>query len=168
PIQQAGAYAFTEPPELTDHIRRIARLHGIGAVADADRFAKTGAMAAAPQAAFYSYPDLDAWRGHLAREHGVTTGAELTALLLEDYGVGVLPGSEFGDSPHALRMRVATSLLYGETEDQRVTALEADDPLGLPWIAEHLDRLSEVLEQVGPADAADGAPEAVAVRASAD
>ncbi|KIH99984.1 aminotransferase [Streptomonospora alba] len=168
PIQQAGAYAFTEPPELTAHIRRSAHLHGVVARAAADRFAKAGAMAAAPQAAFYSYPDLEAWRGHLAREHGVTTGAELTALLLEDYGLGVLPGSEFGDSPDALRMRVATSQLYGETDDQRATALESDDPLDLPWIADHLDRLSEVLEQVGPGDAADGAPDAVAVRTSAD
>lgn len=168
PIQQAGAYAFTEPPELTAHIRRSAHLHGVVARAAADRFAKAGAMAAAPQAAFYSYPDLEAWRGHLAREHGVSTGAELTALLLEDYGLGVLPGSEFGDSPDALRMRVATSQLYGETDDQRATALESDDPLDLPWIADHLDRLSEVLEQVGPGDAADGAPGAVAVPTSAD
>ncbi|WP_131097600.1 pyridoxal phosphate-dependent aminotransferase [Streptomonospora litoralis] len=153
PIQQAAAYAFTEPRELTAHIRRSARLHGTVARAAADRFAAAGAMAAAPQAAFYSYPDLEAWRDHLARRHGVTTGAELTGLLLEEYGVGVLPGSEFGDSPHALRMRVATSLLYGETEDQRATALESDDPLALPWIADHLDRLSEVLELVGPREA---------------
>ncbi|GAA1768045.1 MULTISPECIES: pyridoxal phosphate-dependent aminotransferase [Streptomonospora] len=160
PIQEAAAYAFTEPPELTDRIRRSARLHGAVARETADRFAEAGAMAAAPQAAFYSYPDLEAWRGHLARKHGVTTGSELTALLLEDYGVGVLPGSEFGDSPQALRMRVATSLLYGETEDQRTTALEADDPVALPWIADHLDRLSEVLQEVGPGEAADEVPRA--------
>ncbi|GAB3454495.1 aminotransferase class I/II-fold pyridoxal phosphate-dependent enzyme [Streptomonospora sediminis] len=152
PVQQAGAYAFTEPAELTAHIRRSARLHGTVARAVADRFAAAGAMAAAPQAAFYCYPDLESWRGHLARTHGITTGAGLTALLLEEYGMGALAGEEFGDSPQALRMRVATSLLYGDTDDQRSTALEADDPLALPWIADHLDRLGEVLESAGPAE----------------
>ncbi|GAA4891914.1 pyridoxal phosphate-dependent aminotransferase [Streptomonospora salina] len=165
PIQQAGAYAFTEPDELTERIRRSARLHGIVAREAAGRFVKAGAVAAAPQAAFYCYPDLEAWRGHLAREHGVTTGAELTALLLEHYGMGVLPGSEFGDASDALRMRVATSLLYGDTEDRRAAALDADDPLELPWIADQLDRLSDVLEDVGPGDAADGPSDAAALRA---
>ncbi|MUL42503.1 pyridoxal phosphate-dependent aminotransferase [Streptomonospora sp. PA3] len=162
PIQQAAAYAFTEPAELTERVRGSARLHGIVARAAADRFAAAGAMVAAPQAAFYSYPDLEAWRGHLAREHGITTGAGLTALLLEEYGMGVLPGSEFGDSTAALRMRVATSLLYGDTDEQRRAALAADDPLALPWIAEHLDRLSEVLDRVGPAQALDGPGEPAA------
>jgi aspartate aminotransferase len=40
---------------------------------------------------------------------------------------------------------VATSLLYGETDEQRYAALNAEDPAGLPWIAAALDRVTEVL-----------------------
>jgi len=75
----------------------------------------------------------------------VRTGTQLAELLLERYGVGVLPGAAFGDADEALRMRVSSSLLYGETEEQRLAALATPDPLTLPWIADSLDRLSEVL-----------------------
>ena len=62
--------------------------------------------------------------------------------------MGVLPAVEFGESADTLRMRVATSLLYGETEERRYAALAATDPLALPWISGHLERLSEVLGEL--------------------
>ncbi|MBB6170701.1 aspartate aminotransferase [Nocardiopsis mwathae] len=148
PIQQAATYAFTEPAEIADHIARSRRLHGLVARAVADRFVSTGAMVAAPQAGFYLYPDFEGLREPLGADHGVTTGPELCALLLDTYGMGTLPAAEFGEETRALRMRVATSLLYGETEAQRYAALAADEPLALPWIREHLDRLDEVLDRL--------------------
>ena len=148
PIQQAAAHAFTEPPELRDHIDNSRRLHGIVAAAVADRFVRAGAAVAIPRAAFYLYPDFEPLRERLAALHGVTTGAGLTGLLLERHGMGVLPAVEFGEGDDALRMRVATSLLYGDTETRRYAALAATDPTALPWIRAHLDRLSEVLDAV--------------------
>lgn len=148
PVQRAAAHAFDEPTEITDWVARGRRLHGLVARAVADRFVSAGAMVLAPQAAFYLYPDFEAWRGSLAADHDVTTGPQLARLLLERYGVGVLPAAEFGESVEVLRMRVATSLLYGDTEAQRYSALAADDPVALPWIRAHLDRLSEVLDGV--------------------
>ena len=85
----------------------------------ADRFAAAGVIVPEPQAAFYLYPDFAPWREHLAARHGVTTGAGLAALLLDRYGVGVLPASAFGEDESVLRVRVATGLLYGDTDDQR-------------------------------------------------
>lgn len=148
PVQQAAAHAFAEPAELRDHVDRSRRLHGIVARAVADVFTGAGALVSPPRAAFYLYPDFEPVRERLSALHGVTTGPELTGLLLEQHGMGVLPAVEFGESPAALRMRVATSLLYGDTEDKRYAALSADDPLALPWIRSHLDRLTEVLGSV--------------------
>lgn len=70
----------------------------------------------------------------------------------------MLPAAEFGESVHALRVRVATSLLYGETESQRYSALAAEDPIALPWIRAHLDRLSEVLDEVRQEQPAEAVP----------
>lgn len=148
PVQRAAAYAFGEPPEIVELVDRSRRLHGIVARAVAERFRAAGVTVVAPQAAFYLYPDFEAWRERLAAEHGVHTGPQLARMLLERYGMGALAAAEFGESADALRMRVATSLLYGETEEQRSGALEADDPTALPWIRAHLDRLSEVLDDV--------------------
>jgi len=64
--------------------------------------------------------------------------------------MGVLPGSAFGEPAEALRLRVATGLLYGETAQERESALAAPDPLRLPWIAAALARLETVLADLAP------------------
>ena len=50
-----------------------------------------------------------------------------------------------GESARALRIRIATGLLYGEDDAQREAALQAAEPVTLPWIAAALDRFGEIL-----------------------
>ncbi len=123
PIQHAAALAFTEPSDLTERIARSRALHAAVCRAVAGIFAAAGVAVRPPQAAFYLYPDFAAWRVALAVRHEVTTGAGLADHLLDRYGMGVLPGSVFGDHAGALRIRVATGLLYADTDAQRECAL---------------------------------------------
>ncbi len=88
----------------------------------AGRFAAAGADVPPPAGAFYLYPDFGPVRDRLRARHGVHTSDDLAAVALQRYGLGVLPGSAFGDDPGALRLRVATGLLYGEPDRQRETA----------------------------------------------
>jgi aspartate/methionine/tyrosine aminotransferase len=145
PIQQAAAYAFSDPPELAERIALSRRLHRQVAQAVARRFAAAGADVPPPQGAFYLYPDFGPVRDLLLARHGVRTSEDLAALLLQRWGMGVLPGRAFGEDPGVLRLRVATGLLYGETDRQRETALATAAPAGVPWIASALDRIEEVL-----------------------
>ncbi|MFC5823124.1 pyridoxal phosphate-dependent aminotransferase [Nonomuraea insulae] len=140
PVQEAAAYAFGDPPELTDRIVRSRRLHGAMARAVRERFVEIGASVPAPQGGFYLYPDLS----HLR----LGGSAEITKILLEEHGIGVLPGHAFGDDPSAARVRVAVSLLYGDTAEERLAALNSPDPLRLPWIAANLDQLSSGLKEL--------------------
>jgi aspartate aminotransferase len=145
PVQQAAALAFSEPPALAERIALSRRLHGTVARAVARRFAAAGAAVPAPQAAFYLWPDFSPLADVLLGRHGITSDEGLAARLLHRYGVGVLPGSAFGEESGRLRLRVATSLLYGESDPERHAALNSADPCSLPWIAASLDRLEEVL-----------------------
>jgi aspartate aminotransferase len=145
PVQQAGALAFSEPPALAARIADSRRLHGSVARAVARRFAAAGADVPAPQAAFYLYPDFSPLADVLLGRHGITSDEGLAGVLLREYGVGVLPGSAFGEDGGRLRLRVATSLLYGETDAERQAALNSADPCSLPWVAASLARLEEVL-----------------------
>ena len=145
PVQQAAALAFSEPPELAERVALSRRLHGSVARALAHRFAAAGAEVPAPQAAFYLYPDFTPLADVLLERHGITSDESLASVLLHEYGVGVLPGSAFGEDGGRLRLRVATALLYGGTDDERHAALNSADPCSLPWIAGSLDRLEEVL-----------------------
>jgi aspartate aminotransferase len=150
PIQHAAAYAFGEPALISERIASSRSLHAAVAGAVASRFAAAGLPVPVPQAAFYVYPDFGPWRWHLRSEHGITTGTGLARHLLERYGAGVLPASVFGEDASALRVRIATGLLYGDSDQQRQAALDARDPLSLPWIAAALGRIGDILADLGP------------------
>ncbi|MEV7419422.1 pyridoxal phosphate-dependent aminotransferase [Streptomyces sp. NPDC089919] len=145
PVQAAAAYAFGEPPEVAAHVAASVRLHGTVVREVASYVAATGAELAPVRATSYLYPDFEPLREGLAGAYGVRGGAELAALFADRYGVGLLPGSAFGECARSLRIRLATSRLYGEGDEQRQAALTAPAPLELPWIRTSLDRIAEVL-----------------------
>jgi len=149
PVQQAAAWAFTEPGVLRERIRDSRRLHASVAAAVADRFAAAGADLARPTAAFYVYPDLSRHRAALEERWAIRTSADLARVLFAQLDVATLPGSAFGDVAGRLTVRAATSLLYGD-DPLRLAALEATDPRALPWIATHLTRLSSALHRLLP------------------
>ena len=135
PMQHAAAYALAEPPELAEHVAASRRLHRAVSRAAYEVVAATGASCRPPSGAFYLYPDF------AGRPFG--SGAELAAYLLDEHGLAVLAGHAFGDDPAALRFRMATSLLYGADDEQRLAALRSEDPISLPWIAAALERMRE-------------------------
>jgi aspartate aminotransferase len=149
PVQHAAAVAFSEPPEIVERIARSRYLHATVARAVARLFTAAGLDVAPPQAAFYLYPDFAPWREPL-RRLGIATGADLARHLVDRYGAGSLPASAFGEPESALRLRLATGLLYGDTDEQRLAALEAANPLALPWIAAALSGIEDMLADLSP------------------
>jgi aspartate aminotransferase len=145
PVQHAAAVAFAEPPPICQRIAASCTLHAQVAAAVAAVCTTAGLVVPPPQAGFYVYPDFEPWRDHLRDRHQVTTSAGLARLMLRRYGAATLPGSAFGEPPGALRLRLATALLYGDSPRQQETALAASDPTTLPPISAALARLSQIL-----------------------
>lgn len=145
PVQSAAAYAFEEPPEVVGYVAAARRLHEVVVRAVAERFTAAGAGLAPVRATCYLYPDFEPLRDHLAGAHDVHGADALATLLAQRYGVGLLPGTAFGEEDRSLRIRVATSRLYGGTDAERFAALAADEPARLPWVKASLDRITEVL-----------------------
>jgi len=144
PMQHAAEYVLSEPPEVLEHVAASRRLHRAVITAAHRVVVDAGATCRPPSGAFYLYPDFEPLRDALE----VRTGAELCDRLLEEQEIAVLAGEAFGDDPGALRFRMATSLLYGQDDEQRRTALESDDPVSLPWIGEALERLADGLARL--------------------
>jgi aspartate aminotransferase len=144
PMQEVAAYAFAEPAELRARTAACARLHGIMAREVHAILVSAGARCRPPAGAFYVYPDFAPVAGRLA-ERGITDSASLQRHLLDEYGLAVLAGHQLGDDPAALRFKAATSQLYGTTNEEQQSALDAADPLRLPHIREVLDRIAESL-----------------------
>ncbi|WP_432832388.1 pyridoxal phosphate-dependent aminotransferase [Dactylosporangium sp. CA-092794] len=140
PMQQVAAYALNESEDIRQHLAQSAFLHGAVA-ADVHRIMTyAGARGNAPQGAFYVYPDFEPIRAELAGI-GVRDSPGLQRYLLDEFGIAVLGGHHFGEAVSCLRFRAATSLLYGETDEQRWRALTSADPLRVPHVARTLDRI---------------------------
>jgi aspartate aminotransferase len=122
PVQYAAGLAFSEPSDLAERAARSRSLHGAVCRAVAAKLTAAGLDVRPPQAAFYLYAGFHAWRDALATRHGLTTDQALARHLLHRYGMGVLPASAFGEDATALRLRVVTGLLYGDTGAQRELA----------------------------------------------
>jgi aspartate aminotransferase len=147
PMQHVAAHVLNEPPEVVAHIDRSRRLHRATTLAAHGRLVAARISCRPPTGGFYLYPDFESMRPQLAA-HRVDGGDALAAHLLERYGIGVLSGVAFGDERHALRCRIATSLLYGQTDDQRREALAAEDPAALSWIKSSLDRMGDAVAAI--------------------
>ena len=147
PMQAIAEYAFAEPAEVVAHRRACTRLHATLTRAAHDRLAGAGAIVRPPTGGFYRYPYLPPVADALARV-GAHGSAQLEAHLIDAHGIAVLGGHHGGDDPAALRFRAATSLLAGSTDEQRRRALDAADPLALPWVAEALDRIGGLVPAI--------------------
>jgi aspartate aminotransferase len=143
-MQHVAAYVLSEPPEVREHVAAGRRLHRTVSLAAWERLVGARVECRRPGGGFYLYPDFEPLRGRL----GIETADGLAELLLERFGIAVLAGPAFGDDPGALRFRMATSLLYGRTDEQRWEALASDDPVSLPWIATALDRLDAAVAAI--------------------
>ncbi len=111
PIQEAAIIAFSPNPELEVYVRQSARIHGYVAGRLYETLTHLGVPCPRPAGAFYLYPDFAPWRSALLQQ-GIRTSQELASYLLDEWNIATLPGTAFGEPPVALRLRLATSLLY--------------------------------------------------------
>ncbi len=106
PIQCAAVTAFECGPEIEEyliHARAILRAIGTWCC---DALVHAGVACDRPQGGFYLFPDFTALADRL-RARGITGGELLCERLLEETGVAILPGSEFGRPPGDWTARLA-------------------------------------------------------------
>jgi aspartate aminotransferase len=117
PIQYAAVRAYRGGIEIERylwHSRRILRAIARWAV---QRLTQAGISVLTPKGAFYLFPDFSPHRETLA-DRGIQTSPQLCARLLEETGVAILPGSDFGRPEGELTARLA----YVDFDGARVLA----------------------------------------------
>ena len=128
PVQEAAVVAYTPNAELTAYVKASARIHGYATSSLYETLIEAGALCPRPAGGFYLYADFAPWRDALL-ERGVSTSEQLAHYLLDQWDIAALPGTAFGEQPQALRLRLATSMLYtpeeAQSESQRETVLWA-------------------------------------------
>jgi aspartate aminotransferase len=106
PIQYAAVRAFKGGTEIEHYLAKCRRI--LSALGN-DAFIKlreAGVRVAAPQGAFYLFPDFTPYKDKL-KIRGISTSEDLCRALLEKTGVAILPGYHFGRPNEELTARIA-------------------------------------------------------------
>lgn len=106
PIQYAAVRAFEGSPEIERYLADARRILQALGNSYAAQLRDCGAALADPQGAFYLFPDFERLRKPLA-ERGIMNSPALCEALLEEAGVAVLPGVDFGRPREELSFRLA-------------------------------------------------------------
>ncbi len=125
--QKAATEAFGGDQSEVERMRREFQRRRDGIVAALNRV--PGFRCAAPEGAFYAYPNVRAAQGRDYRGRRVETSLDLAAYLLEEARVSVVPGEAFG-VPGYLRLSYATSMDLIDAGLERIAAAMAvESPL---------------------------------------
>jgi len=106
PIQHAAVEAFEPNTAIDEYLRDCRRvLRALGRSVSA-RLRAAGAELCEPAGGFYCFPDFSPLRAALAAR-GIASSAQLCERALEEIGVAMLPGSDFGRPAAELTTRIA-------------------------------------------------------------
>ena len=136
PIQYAAVRAFQGGEEIDRYLadsRRILKALGRRLAAD---LAEVGASVEAPQGGFYLFPDLTPLRESIAAR-GIGTSEELCRRLLEETGVAILPGKDFGRPAEEMTVRLAYVNFDGARALEAVGQLAPEEEVGDELLKAH-------------------------------
>jgi aspartate aminotransferase len=103
PIQYAAVRAFRGGTEMERYLQRVRKVLKALGNWMAEKLNAAGIRTLSPQGGFYLFPDFSAHAGRL----GVNSSGAMCDKLLEQTGVAILPGSEFGRPKGELTARLA-------------------------------------------------------------
>ena len=147
PIQYAGVRAFQGGTEIDEYLlnsRRVLRALGDLLLR---RLTRVGADTRPPDGGFYLFPDFSPFRERLAAR-GMHTSSELCRRMLEDTGVAILPGSDFGQPCSQLTARIAYVDFDGRGALGAAVRYPANQALDDAFVHEHCGRVVEAVERV--------------------
>ncbi|MGE0493425.1 MAG: pyridoxal phosphate-dependent aminotransferase [Vulcanimicrobiota bacterium] len=144
PIQCAGIRAFSGGPDIEDYLTQSRRILSAVAAYSVDRLRACGAKVPSPDGAFYLFADFTPLAAKLAGR-GLYSSTELCRSLLEDTGVAILPGSDFGRPSGELTARLAIVDFDGRWA--LLAAPEVDD-LDEQFVQQHCPRLVEAFDRL--------------------
>jgi aspartate aminotransferase len=140
PVQHAAVAAYTPDPVIDAYLAGSRRILSVVGNAVAERLGAAGVEVCAPQGGFYLFPNF-------SNVSKIASSEEFCRRALEEAGVALLPGTDFGRPPEELTARLA----YVNFDGEKALAAAAS---GADFLAQHcgkvfagIDRLVAWLQQ---------------------
>ncbi len=147
PIQYAAVRAFEGGPEIDRYLANSRKMVGALGRWSARCLSRAGANLPRPEGGFYLFPDFGALRDSLAAR-GITTSVEFCERLLQETGVAILPGSEFGRPEDELTVRLAYVDFDGAGALAAVDKVPADTSLDEEFLRAHAPNVVEGIQRL--------------------
>lgn len=147
PIQHAAITAFNGGKDIDHYLFQSRRILRALAHYATDRLKGINVEVPMPHGAFYLFPDLGIYRKALAGK-GIFTSVELCNTLLEETGVAMLPGYEFGRDPAELTARIALVDFNGEVALRAASQNYSNKDIDDLFVQEYAPRLSEAFSRL--------------------
>ncbi len=147
PIQHAAVRAFEGGLEIERYLWHSRRILGALGRWCASRLAEAEISCAKPQGGFYLFTDFASHRQRLKRR-GIESSVELCTRLLDDTGVAILPGSDFGRPSDELTSRLAYVDFDGARALAAAEQRPGDGPLGERFLTGYIGSVIEAIEAI--------------------
>ncbi len=147
PIQRAAITAFAGGLWLEDYLTRSRRILAALGRELRRRLREAGVECSRPSGAFYLFPDFGPLRDGLAGA-GIASSGDLCRRLLEDTGVGILPGTDFGRPPEELTARIAYVDFDGAKALEAMAGIPRSAQIGRAFLEEHCSPLLESVDRI--------------------
>ncbi len=147
PIQYAAVTAFDGQPQIETYLQRSRRILAAAGRWCHAKLVAAGAHCVAPAGAFYLLPDFSPLRQTLAAR-GITTSLQLTERLLDETGVAILPGQDFGRDPSELTARLAYVDFDGAAALAAVAELPDEATPDEAFVRRYLPRVTDGIERM--------------------
>ncbi len=142
PIQYAAIEAYSGNIVVEQYLRQSRRVLGACGSWIANRLRAADIHCPTPQGGFYVFPDLHEYTGRLATR-GIYSSRQLCTRLLDETGVAVLPGSDFGRPEEEFTLRAAYVDFDGAKALAGAAATEGE--LGDDFVKEHCENICKAL-----------------------
>jgi len=140
PIQYAAITAFEDHPEIDEYLHHSRRILKSLGNYFANRLREKYVTLPAPKGGFYLFPNFDVYREALAAR-GILTSFELCEAILQETGVAMLPGLDFGRQPEELTCRIAYVDFDGETVLKTAMTEYKDIPLDEDFLKKYCSKM---------------------------
>jgi len=147
PIQYAAVRAFQEGPEIEDYLKKSRRLLKALGINISGKLDKCGVKIRAPHGGFYLFPDFSPFREPLS-SRGISSSTELCQKLLEDTGVAILPGSDFGRGEEELMARLAYVDFDGKAVLDALESYPETSPLDENFLKKYCGKVIEGIDRI--------------------
>ena len=147
PIQHAAVTAFKGGERIDEYLWRSRRVLGALGRWIHRRLEKAGLQCVAPTGAFYLFPDCTPLaEGFAAR--GINNSRDLVAKLLDDTGVAILPGSDFGRDASELTARMAYVDFEGDAALEAIGKLAKDASIEEPLLRQLAPNVTTAIDKL--------------------